>query len=106
MRRCISIRGCVCPSVGPSVRPSPVIFRRVRGASCAVYPVLFNLKMKFDFDFSKNSKKLGGNGIIRGAQIRENTVPTNRITMMHCKEKKHNRKPFEVYVRRLERCCI
>ena len=26
----------------PSVRPSPVIFRRVLGASCAVYPALFS----------------------------------------------------------------
>ena len=35
----------VCPSVRPSVRPSVgpsrVIFRRVLGASCAVYPALF-----------------------------------------------------------------
>ena len=45
MRLCISIRGYVHPSVGPSVRPSVhmshVIFRRVLGASCAVYPALF-----------------------------------------------------------------
>ena len=49
MRRRISIRGCVRPSVGPSVgrsvrrsvRPTPVIFKRVLGASCAVYPALF-----------------------------------------------------------------
>ena len=45
MRRRISIRGCVRPSVrrsvGPSVRPSPVIFRRGLGASCAVYQALF-----------------------------------------------------------------
>ena len=49
MRRCISIRGCVRPSVrrsvrpsvGPSVRLSRVIFRRVLGASFAVYPALF-----------------------------------------------------------------
>ena len=34
----------VCPSFGPSVRPSPVIFRRVLGASCAVHPTLFTLK--------------------------------------------------------------
>ena len=34
MRRRISIRVV-------SVRPSPVIFRRVPGASCAVYPALF-----------------------------------------------------------------
>ena len=32
------IRGRVRPTVGPSVRPSRVIFRR---ASCAVYPALF-----------------------------------------------------------------
>ena len=36
----------LCPSVGPSVRPlirpSPVIFKRVLGASCAVYPALFS----------------------------------------------------------------
>ena len=31
----------VCPSVRPSVGPSRVIFRRVLGASCAVYPALF-----------------------------------------------------------------
>ena len=30
-----------CLSVRPSVRPSPVIFRRVLGAPCAVYPALF-----------------------------------------------------------------
>ena len=54
MRSRISIRGCVRPSVGPSVRrsvrwsvrrsvrPSPVIFRRVLGASCAVYPALLS----------------------------------------------------------------
>ena len=46
MRRRISIRGRVRPSVGPSVRPSVrlsrVIFRRVLGASCAVYPALFH----------------------------------------------------------------
>ena len=45
MHRCISIWGCVrpsvCPSVGRSVGPSPVIFKRVLGASCAVYPALF-----------------------------------------------------------------
>ena len=49
MRLRISTRGCVRPSVGPSVRPSVrrsvgpsrVIFRRVLGASCAVYPALF-----------------------------------------------------------------
>ena len=38
MRRRISIRGCG----RPSVRPSPVIFSRVLGASCAVYPALFS----------------------------------------------------------------
>ena len=31
----------VCPSVRPSVRPSPVIFKHVLGVSCAVYPALF-----------------------------------------------------------------
>ena len=36
-----SVRPSVGPSVGLSVRPSPVIFRRVLGASCAVYPALF-----------------------------------------------------------------
>ena len=47
MRRRISIRGRVRPSVGPSVRRSvcPVLFRRwkvrILGASCAVYPALF-----------------------------------------------------------------
>ena len=30
-----------CPSVRPSVRPSPVIFKHVLGASCAMYPALF-----------------------------------------------------------------
>ena len=47
MRRRISIRGCVRPSVrpsvGPSVRLSRVIFNRVLGASCAVYPALLFL---------------------------------------------------------------
>ena len=41
MRRRISIRGRVRPSVGPSVRLSRIIFRRVLGASCAVYPAFF-----------------------------------------------------------------
>ena len=36
----------VCLSVGPSVRPSPVIFGRVLGASCAVYPALFNVGVR------------------------------------------------------------
>ena len=43
MRRRISIRGCVRPSLRRSVRPSPVIFKRVLGASFAVYPALFSL---------------------------------------------------------------
>ena len=42
MRRRISIRGRVRPSVRPSVRLSRVIFRRVLGASCAVYPALLS----------------------------------------------------------------
>ena len=40
MRSCPSVRPSVGPSVGPSVRLSRVIFRRVLGASCAVYPAL------------------------------------------------------------------
>ena len=58
----------LCPSVGPSVRPSVrpsarlsrVIFRRLLGASCAVYPALFffliiwfpNFLLFFFFSFS------------------------------------------------------
>ena len=42
-----------CQSVRPSVRPSPVIFKRVLGASCAVYPALF-----FFFSSSDVKKKL------------------------------------------------
>ena len=38
----MSVRRSVGPSVGPSVRPSRVIFRRVLGASCAVYPALLD----------------------------------------------------------------
>ena len=38
MRLCPSVR----PSVARSVSPSPVIFKRALGASCAVYPALFN----------------------------------------------------------------
>ena len=38
---CPSVRPSVDPSVRMSVRPSRVIFRRVLGASCAVYPALF-----------------------------------------------------------------
>ena len=41
MRRRISIRGRVRPSIRPSVCLSRVIFKRVLGASCAVYPALF-----------------------------------------------------------------
>ena len=37
---CIFGKGCVRRSVGPSVRQSPVFFRRVLGASSAVYPAL------------------------------------------------------------------
>ena len=52
MRRRISIRGCVCPSVrpsvGPSVGPSPVIFKRILGASCAVYPALLESTLVVD----------------------------------------------------------
>ena len=40
MRLRISIRGLVRPSIRRSVRPSRVIFRRLLGASCAVYPAL------------------------------------------------------------------
>ena len=40
-RVCPSVRLSVGPSVRRSVRPSPVIFKRVLGASCAVYPALF-----------------------------------------------------------------
>ena len=47
MRRRISIRGCVRPSVGPSV---PRYFRRWKvrllGASCAVYPALISFMIK------------------------------------------------------------
>ena len=54
MRRRISIRGCVRPSVRRSVRqsvrrsvgPSRVIFERILGASCAVYPALFSGDLK------------------------------------------------------------
>ena len=43
----------VCPALCPSVRrsvgrsvgPSPIIFKRVLGASCAVYPALFSFEM-------------------------------------------------------------
>ena len=55
MRRRISIRGrvrpSVRPSVGPSVRLSRVIFKRVLGASCAVYPALFLFCLSFFFCF-------------------------------------------------------
>ena len=37
----LSVRQSVDPSVRRSVHPSPVIFKRVLGASCAVYPALF-----------------------------------------------------------------
>ena len=45
MRRRISIRGGVRLSGRRSVRLSRVIFRRVLGASCAVYPALFLYEM-------------------------------------------------------------
>ena len=40
-------RGCVRPSLGPSARLSRVIFRRILGATCAVYPALFNIHAYF-----------------------------------------------------------
>ena len=65
MRRRISIRGCVRPSVGPSVRRSVrssvrlsrVIFRRVLGASFAVYPALFFRCLNLFFSFCQSKLK-------------------------------------------------
>ena len=63
MRRRISIRGRVHPSVRPLVRPlvrlsvrlSRVIFRRVLDVSCAVYPALF---ISLPARFNENVKNL------------------------------------------------
>ena len=63
MRRRITIRGRVRPSVRPSVGPYvPCYFRgwkvRPLGASCAVYPLIFNT------DNSDNNVKIVNSNII------------------------------------------
>ena len=91
MRRRISLTGCVRPSVGPSVRPSVrlsrVIFKRVLGASCAVYPALFILPPFLQFtDFvalTGLSDSVGGLTLSRallhvvliGAHVSERDAP-------------------------------
>ena len=50
-RSCPSVRR----SVRPSVRPSPVLFKHVLGASCAVYPALFISYPLLIFNFATAS---------------------------------------------------
>ena len=85
MRRRISIRGCVRPSVlrfvrpsvRPSVRMSRVIFRRVLGASCAVYPALFVWMLWLN---DKGQKKTTFDKDL--ACVRRNEMIQNRLAIL------------------------
>ena len=75
MRVCPSVR----PSVGPQVRLSRVIFRRVLGASCAVYPALFFFIVPLSTNFTRIIPRLASFVVvgITGTLSNDNVCQSN-----------------------------